>query len=82
MLVEIEKSENKVKFDTEEKEMLISFFSSNSPLWNHHLEDYRDRDLRESLLGKLVEQFEGKFSKDDLKNEWHSLQTAYKREKG
>jgi len=37
--------------------------------------------LRDSLLEKLTEKFEGKFTKDDLKREWHNLQTTYKREK-
>ena len=77
---ELEK-EKKVTFELEERETLIDFYSSNPPLWNHHLPEYRDRDLRNSLLEKLSEQFQGKFTKDNLKQEWHNLQTIYKREK-
>jgi len=71
----------KTTFELEEKETLIDFFNTNSALWNHHLNEYRDRNLRDSLLEKLTEKFEGKFTKDDLKREWHNLQTTYKREK-
>ena len=78
---EIEKVEKKGTFDFEEKEMLINFFNSKPALWNHHLTEYRDRNLRDSLLEKLVEQFDEKFSKEDIKREWHNLQTTYKREK-
>ena len=78
---EIEKVEKKVTFELEEKEMLIDFFNSYPALWNHHLTEYRDRNLRDSLFEKLVEQFDGKFCKEDIKREWHNLQTVYKREK-
>lgn len=61
--------------------MLINFFNLNPPLWNHHLTEYRDRNLLDWLLEKLVDQFEGKFSKEDIKRKWHNLQRAYKREK-
>ena len=77
---ELEK-EKKVTFDLEEKEILIDFFNSNPALWNHHLSEYRNRSLRDSLLEKLVNQFDGKFTKEDVKREWHNLQTVYKREK-
>lgn len=78
---EIDRVEKKVTFDMEEKEMLIDFFNSNPSLWNHHLTEYRDRNLRDSLYEKLVQLFDGKFSKEDIKREWHNLQTVYKREK-
>ena len=78
---ELEKAEKKVKLDLEERETLIDFFNSNPALWNHHLPEYRDRNLRESLLEKLVEKFHVKFNKEDIKREWHNLQTVYKREK-
>lgn len=70
---ETERVEKKTPFELEEKETLIDFFSANPALWNHHLNEYRDRNLRDSLFEKLVEQFEGKFTKDDLKREWHNL---------
>ena len=45
----LEKAEKKLKLDLEEAETLIvNFFNSNSVLWNHHLTEYRDRNLRET----------------------------------
>ena len=32
-------------------------------------------------MEKLVEKFHGKFTKEDIKREWHNLQTVYKRGK-
>ncbi len=78
---EVEKVEKKVNFELEEKEMLINFFNSNPSLWKHHFTEYRDRNLRDALYEKLVELFDGKFLKEDIKREWHNLQTIYKREK-
>lgn len=71
----------KPNFDIDERETLIDFFKLHPSLWNHNMPDYRDRDLRDSLLGKLVAEFDGKFKKEDIKQEWHSLQVSYKREK-
>ena len=68
-----------MKFGLEDRETLIDLFNSNPALWNHHLTEYRDRNLRDSLLEELVERFYGKFNKDDIKREWHNLQTVYKR---
>ena len=78
---ELEKANKKVKFDLEERETLTDFFNLNPALWNYHLTDDRDRNLRDSLLKKLVEKFHGRFNKEDTKREWHNLQTVYKREK-
>ena len=78
---ELEKPEKKVKFDIKDGKTLIDFFNSNSVLWNHHLTEYRDQSLRDSLLEKLVEKFHGKFNKDNIKRLWHNLQTVCKREK-
>ena len=50
-------------------------------MWNHNTTEYRDRNLRDSLLEKLVDEFDNKFKKEDIKQEWHSLQVSYKREK-
>lgn len=77
-----EETVRKTTLELEEKETLIDFFNANPALWNHHLNEYRDRNLRDSLLEKLTEKFEGKFTKDDLKGKWHNLTTMYKREKG
>ena len=60
---------------------MIDFYHQNEPLWNHHLKEYRDRNLREALLSKLPNQFEGKFTAAEIKQHWHNLLTSYKREK-
>ena len=57
-----------MKFDLEERET-IDFFNSNPSLWNHHLTEYRDRNLRDSLMEKLAEKFHGQFNKEDIKRE-------------
>ena len=49
-------------------------------LWNHSSTDYRDRNLHDSLLEKLVDEFDNKFKKEEIKQEWNSLQVSYKRE--
>ena len=71
----------KPQFNVDERELLIDFFKSHPSLWNHNTTDYRDRNLRDSLLEKLVDEFDNKFKKEDIKQEWHSLQVSYKREK-
>ena len=37
--------------------------------------------MHDSLLEKLVDEFDNKFKIEDIKQEWHSLQVRYKREK-
>ena len=71
----------KPQFKVDERELLIDFFKLYPSLWSHNTTDYRDRNLRDSILEKLVGEFDNKFKKEDLKQEWHSLQVSYKREK-
>ena len=71
----------KPQFNVDGRELLIDFFKSDLSLWNHNTTDYRDRNLRDSLLEKLVDEFDNKFKKEDIKQEWHSLQVSYKRKK-
>ena len=52
----------KNEFENVEIEQLIDFYGENERLWNYHLKEYRDRDLREAKLKELMEQFEGKKS--------------------
>ena len=68
-------------FSVEEREILITFYQNNPVLWNHGMVEYRDRNIRCSLIQKLVEQFDEKFTEEDIKKEWNSLLTHYKREK-
>ena len=68
-------------FTVEQRETLITFYQNHPAPWNHGLNGYRDRNLRQVLLCKLVEEFEDKFSEEDIKRKWHNLLTRYKREK-
>ena len=74
-------NKKKTEFEADELENLIDFYHQNEPLWKHHLKEYRDRNLREALLSKLSDQFEGKFTAAEIKQQWHNLLTSYKREK-
>ena len=65
-----------VVFEIDEVEHLIDFYRENDPLWNHNLVEYRDRNFREALLNKLVGEFEGKFTVQEIKQQWHNLTTA------
>ena len=71
----------KAVFTTEEREILITFYEANPALWNHGMVEYRDRNLRRALLQKLVLEFDQKFSEEEIKKEWNTLSTYYKREK-
>ena len=69
------------KEKSEEIEDLIDFYRENPSLWNHNLEEYRDRVLRESLMTKLSESYDGRFTISELKACWHNTVTYYKTEK-
>ncbi|XP_037548005.1 uncharacterized protein LOC119424588 [Nematolebias whitei] len=65
-------------------QQLISFYSEHSCLWNHRLENYRNRFLRQSLLEKLsglLSQNEPvPFSVEDIKTKFRNLRTIFQRE--
>ena len=71
----------KPQFNVDERELLIDFFKSYLSLWNHNTTDYHDQSLCDSLLEKLVDEFDNKLKKEDIKQERHSLQVSYKRGK-
>ena len=71
----------RVSFATEEQETLTNFYHTNPPLWNHGLLEYRDRDTRRALLLKLCDELDGKFTEEDIKKEWNSLLTRYRKER-
>ena len=71
----------RVSFTTEEQETLITFYHTNSPLWNHGLADYRDRNIRRALMQKLCEDLDDKFTEEDIKKEWNVLLTRYRKER-
>ena len=59
----------KPQFNVDERELLIDFFKSHSSLWDHNTTDYCDQNLCDSLLEKLVDEFDNKFKKEDIKQE-------------
>ena len=77
----LKKKPKHLPFQFEEKETQIDFFINKPFLWNLNLNEYRDRTLREALYEKPIEIYHGKFTKDNIKQEWHNLQTMFKREK-
>ena len=70
----------KPKFDLEERELLIGIYKSHPPLWNQ-MQLNIVIEICVTLIEKLVDQFENKFKKQEIKQEWHSFQTSYKSEK-
>lgn len=78
---ELTKEKKKNSFSSDETEELIDFYRAHPSLWNHTLEEYRDRNLRESYMSKLCDQFDSKFTVNELKTCWHNTVTTYKREK-
>lgn len=81
VIPDLTREKKKTSFSSEETDDLIEFYRDNPPLWNHTLQQYRDKHLREALMNKLSQQFEGKFSVEELKTCWHNTLTMYKREK-
>ena len=57
----------KPQFNVDERELL----KSHSSLWDHNTTDHCDQNLCDSLLEKLVEEFDNKFKKEDIKQERH-----------
>ena len=72
---------NKVAFTNEERETLITFYQTNLALWNHGMIEYRDPNIQRGLIQKLCEEFNKKFTKDDIKSEWNVLLTRYRRQR-
>ena len=68
--------ENKGKFTVDEIEDIIDFYREHPALWNHSLQEYRDRALRESLMSKLCNQFEGKYPVNEMGNDNQSFQLS------
>ena len=68
-------------FSPLKREITITFYEANPVLWNHGMAEYCDRNLLRDLLQKLVLEFDEKFSVEEIKKEWNTLSTYYKREK-
>lgn len=50
----------KTKSEAQVLEAITDYYQSNSILWNHNITDYRDRELRDVFLEKLVNELDGK----------------------
>ena len=73
-----ESKTSKVAFTSEERKTLITFYQINPALWNHGMTEYRDRNIRRALIQKLCEEFDEKFTEDEIKREWNVLSTSYR----
>lgn len=78
---EINREKKKTNFSDIEIEELIEFYRDNPALWNHLSKDWRDRTLRGTLMEKLHEHYESKYTIDEIKQAWHNTLTQYKSEK-
>ena len=76
IIPDLTKKKTTTSFSNDETEELIEFYRDHPALWNHTLQDYRDRNLRESLMAKLSKQFADKFTVCEIKACWHNLQTC------
>ena len=73
-----EQTNTKVAFTSEEQETMIAFYQNSPALWNHAMLDYRGQNIWCSLIQKLHEEFDKKFTEHDIKKEWNSLLTCYR----
>ena len=69
----------KRSFEVADVETIIDYYECNEALWNHNLAEYRERDLRDALLERLVDDLDDRYTKDEIKR--HNLMTTYKRER-
>ena len=67
------------EWDDMEVETLIDFYKEHTFLWDHHTEQYKDRNLRDVTLNKLLDMLSGR-TIEDFKSQWHSLKTIFDRE--
>lgn len=67
------------EWDDHEVEILIDFYKEHNFLWDHHMEQYKDRNLRDATLNKLLDMLSGR-TIEDIKNHWHTLKTIFDRE--
>ncbi|XP_057291198.1 uncharacterized protein LOC130613858 [Hydractinia symbiolongicarpus] len=81
IVTDLTKEKKKAQLSSDELEELIDFYRENPALWNHTLQDYRDRVLREALMVKLSERFDGKYTVNELKTSWHNALTKYRSER-
>ena len=63
----------------EETEALMDFYRENEFLWNHNVNDYKNRNKRSMAMTKLQGLFPNR-SVDEIKSQWHSLKTIFERE--
>lgn len=76
-----EKEKEKTAFTEDDRQVLIEYFKQHSMLWNHHIKEYRNRELRRMKLESLADILERRYSVDKIQNEWHNLTTHFERER-
>jgi hypothetical protein len=73
------KAKESQEWSSEDNEKLLDFYRDNDQLWNHNLQSYRDRNLREVNMKSLTELFPER-SVDEIKKQWQILKTIFLRE--
>ncbi|XP_074545753.1 uncharacterized protein LOC141804993 isoform X2 [Halichoeres trimaculatus] len=77
-------SDTRCHWNEAKVQQLISFYSEHSCLWNHKLESYRNRLLRQSLLEMLSSVLSDNepvpFTVEDVKTKFRNLRTIFQRE--
>ena len=67
------------QWSAEETEKLIDYYRENEQLWNHRLQTYQDRNLKEVNLRALSATLTNR-TVPDIKKQWESLKTIFYRE--
>ncbi|XP_059214579.1 uncharacterized protein LOC131992884 [Centropristis striata] len=77
-------TDSRCLWNEDKVQLLISFYSAHSCLWNHKSEGYRNRLLRQSLLetlcGVLSDKEPVPFTVEDIKTKFRNLRTIFQRE--
>ena len=69
-----------VRLNDEEKKKLIEYYRNNKELWDKSDQNYNNKSRRTLMKNGLVQEFEGKFSEEQLEKTFHSLRTSFMRE--
>ena len=73
------KAKESQEWSPEDNEKMLDFYRDHDQLWNHHLESYRDRNLRDMNMKSLTEMFPER-SEVEIKKQWQTLRTIFFRE--
>lgn len=67
------------EWDDLKVETLIDFYKEHTFLWDHYTEHYKEHNLRDVTLNKLLDMLSG-HTIEGIKSQWHSLKTIFDRE--